>query len=188
MLPPFAILMPSASPIMGRPPSRKAIVSEPRLCCSCGERTTLFSISFFCPIDRVSRAACVVAGVGSAADVDDVDSCARRKSSGGRKEQRLSISAGDASDMYAVVVDVDSRSGSDVNGFSTACCGPPREPPPLLRDWRKFCTAVLASCCGADDDEESLLQVTGISKELRYRKDETAIHNHIIVAYRYMSP
>lgn len=145
-------------------------MSEPRLCCSCGERKTLFKISFFCPIDSVSRAACAVAGVASAADVDDADSCARRKSSGGRNEQRLSICSVDASDMYAVVVDVDRRSGSDVNGFSTACCWPPSEPPLPCSDLRKFCTAALASC-GADDDEAALPKETEVSDGLKQKRE-----------------
>lgn len=63
-----------------------------------------------------------IVGSGSENDVEVSDSCARRKSSGGRKEQSVSICCGDADSMKGIVKFVERSSGSVVYGLSTPTC------------------------------------------------------------------
>lgn len=66
--------------------------------------------------------ACTAAGVSSGSEDDEevVDSCARRKTSDGRKEQSVFTCCSDAASMKGTVVPVERSSESVVYGLSAA--------------------------------------------------------------------
>jgi len=116
-------------------------------------------ISFFWSVLNASMAPCAAivevpeGSVGVSSVVDDDDSCASKKISGGRKVQRLSTCSGVALLMNEMVVAGVRRSGRVVKGLSAACCccWPPDCWPPPCRERRKFCTTAEGSC-----EEESV--------------------------------
>lgn len=73
--------------MLGKPPSRKAMVRLVRLCVNCGERSTLRRMSFFWGRERASLAAEAVADVGGSVVEGSGDSWARVRREGGRKSR-----------------------------------------------------------------------------------------------------
>ena len=79
--------------------------------------------------------------MGSEEEAVGADSWVRRKSSGGRRAQRVLSWEGVVVESQGRVVLVGRRSGRVVEGLSGCCCWGLE----ALRDWRKFWTRALVS-------------------------------------------